>query len=207
MNKKALLIAIFIIAVMILPTFATVLAAPKEQLDFVLYIQGGTAKSQWLHDNGYLVGSPDNKWVAAVPLPPPEGCAVWNYINAPFVVKKVWLVIGGETIPYECLDYAATVSGPLNWLTKTSNFKIDETLTIYLTPADKAAKNAWGTLEMRTVSHSPYPPPTGVVVGTFEGHGTGALEGVKVQGTTRTEMIGTPPVSTKVREGTATGWP
>lgn len=201
MNKKAVMATIALVVVMMLPTLAPVLAAPKEKVDFALYIQGSTPSSTWLHDHGYLVVSPDEKWSDSW-VPPPEGPAVYHYINMPFILTKVWLVLDGETIPYTRLDYTAAISGDRNRLTMMVDWKADETVTIY---TDSSKTIVLGSLEMRTVSRGPYIPTLDVVVGTFEGHGTGALEGVKVKGDTYSTMIlGVP---TRVRDGIAMDWP
>ena len=203
MNKKVLMVAIFLIAAIVLPAFATVQAAPKETVTFNLYIQGGIPGG--LHATGQVVMSPDKRYDPPPPdYPPPEGYAVMHFFDAPFKPTDVWLEVDGQTIPYSLLVYTATVSGSVNWLTETSDFKYDETVTIF---SDSSKTTVWGTLEIRTVTHSPYPPPVGVVIGTFEGHGTGAIEGVKVQGTTSTEMIGSPSKPAKVRDGIAMNWP
>jgi len=204
MNKKVLVAGIVFATVIMLFSMTPVLAAPKEKVDFALYIQGATPSTAILHANGYLVGSPDEKWASPV-LPPPDGCAVWHYINAPFNPTNVTLVIDGTTIPYSRLVYTAAISGNINWLNdQQTEWKVDETVTIY---TSSAKTTVWGTLEMRTVSHSYFSPtPTlGMVVGSFVGHGTGALEGVKVQGDcSAIRILG---VTTRVRGGIAMGWP
>jgi hypothetical protein len=203
MKKKGFMAAIALIALMMLSTLAPVLAAPKEEKDFALYIQGSIAPNS--HANGYVVGSPDNKWTQPppAPLPPPDGYAVMHYIDAPFNPSNVWVVIGEETIPFAHIVYAAEISGNINWLNdKQAQWKVDEKVTIY---TDSSKTTVWGTLEMRTLSHDYLSASVGVVVGSFEGHGTGALEGVKVQGDA-TAMISN-NILTRVRDGVAVSWP
>ena len=204
MNKKALVAGIVFATVIMLFSMTPVLAAPKEELDFALNIQGGLPSTEWLHANGYIVVSPDKRWsYPGAPLPPPDGYAIRHYIDVPFNPTNVWVVINGETIPYSRLVYTAKVSGNVNYLNDMqANWKIDETVTIY---TDSLKTTVWGTLEMRAVSHDYLMPSLGVVVGTFEGHGTGALEGVKVQGDcSAIRILG---VTTRVRGGIAMGWP
>src|SRR3990172_1808099 len=193
MKKKVLVAGIVFAVAIMLFSMTPVLAVPKEKVDFALYIQGALPPSSWLYANGYLVGSPDKGYPGSNPPPPPEGYAVRHYINAPFNPTNVWLVVNGETILYSRLDYTAAISGDINWLTKNdndANWKVDETVTIY---TDASKNTVWGTLEINTVDSA--------AVGTFEGHGTGALEGVKVQGDSL-QISGT-----RVREGIAMGWP
>lgn len=204
MKGKLVLIsalALLMLFLMILP----VLAAPKEKVDFALYIRGSTPSGAWLHANGYLKVSPDKLYPpnSVPPPPPPEDYAVGHYIGAPFNPTNVWLVVDATTILYERLTYTATVDGSYNWLTNSAVYKIDEVVTIY---TDSSKITVWGTLEIRTVdTHTAYLSPDFGVSGTFEGHGTGALEGVKVQGDNGRYMIG--GLATRVREGIAMGWP
>ena len=140
--------AIALAALVMLSMLAPALAAPKQEKDFALYIQGATPSAAILHANGYLVGSPDEKWASPV-LPPPDGCAVWHYINAPFTPTYVWLVVGGVTIPFERLIYTAAISGNINWLIdQQTEWKVDETVTIY---TSSAKTTIWGEVEIRTV--------------------------------------------------------
>ena len=196
MNKKVLVAGIVFATVIMLFSTAPVLAAPKEELDFTLYIQGATPSSSTLHNNGYLKVSPDKNWTAGE-------YAVRHYINAPFIPTNVWLEIDGETIPSSRLVYTAEISGNINYLNdQQANWHLDETVTIY---TDSTKTTVWGALEMLSRSHDYLISSLGVVVGTFVGHGTGALEGVKVQGDVLIMRIA--GVSTRIREGIAMGWP
>ena len=196
MKKKGLVAGIVFAIVIMLFSTAPVLAAPKEELDFTLCIQGATPSSSTLHDNGYLKVSPDKNWTAGE-------YAVRHYIDAPFNPTNIWLEINGETIPNSRLVYTAKISGNINYLNDMqANWHLDETVTIY---TDSSKTAVWGTLEMLSRSHDYLVASLGVVVGTFVGHGTGALEGVKVQGDVLIMRIA--DVSTRIREGFAVGWP
>ena len=196
MNKKVLVAGIVFATAVMLFSMTPVLAAPKEELDFKLCIQGSVPSSSTLHDNGYLKVSPDKNWTAGE-------YAVRHYIDAPFIPTNVWLEIDGETIPSSRLVYTAEISGNINYLNdQQANWHLDETVTIY---TDSTKTTVWGTLEMLSRSHDYLISSLGVVVGTFVGHGTGALEGVKVQGDVLVMRIA--GVSTRIREGIAVGWP
>src|SRR4030066_215278 len=94
-----------------------------------------------------------------------------------------------------------SISGNINYLNdQQANWHLDETVTIY---TDSTKTTVWGTLEMLSRSHDYLISSLGVVVGTFVGHGTGALEGVKVQGDVLVMRIA--GVSTRIREGIAVG--
>ena len=190
MNKKVTVVVVALIVALMLSSVALVFAAPKEIVDFALYFRGALAGDlEWCHENGYIVSSPDNKWVEG--QGPPEGYAVLHYINAPYVANFVELVVDGTTIPMERLHYTATLSGTRNLLASIGCIQVDETITIY----DETG-NEWGTLEMRAATSNR----------KFVGHGTGGLSGVKVQGVCeQVEYKGVP--NTRYRIGTAVGWP
>ena len=202
MNKKVTIVAITLIAAMMLSSVALVLAAPKEEVDFALYLRGALAGDmEWCHEMGYLVVSPDNRWVLPQ-VPPPEGYVVWHFVNAPFDATFYELVVNGETFPMERLDLTSTVSGTANWLTSHLNVKVDETVTIY---TDETKSTVWGTIEMRSVKQNEWPVQPLGLGGNFVGHGTGALSGVKVHGDAGTVDYG--GLTTRSRIGTAMGWP
>ena len=201
MKKNVLVAGIVFATVIILFSTAPVLAAPKEKVDFALYIQGALPSSTWLHENGYIRVSPDNRW--PLPPPPPEGPAVRHYFDAPFNPTNVWLVIDGTEIPYSRLSYTAAISGELHFISDTQNWRVHETVTIY---TDSSKTTVWGTIEIRCVAQYDIPEASpGVPHGTFEGHGTGPLEGVKVKGYALSRTFS--GVSTRAREGIAMGWP
>src|SRR4030067_3372590 len=120
MNKKVLVAGIVFATVIMLFSMTPVLAAPKEELDFTLYIQGATPSSSTLHNNGYLKVSPDKNWTAGE-------YAVRHYIDAPFNPTNVWVEIDGETIPNSRLVYTAKISGNINYLNdQQANWHLDE---------------------------------------------------------------------------------
>lgn len=197
MNKKVLILVITLVAVMMFSSLVPVLATPKNQVTFKLFIQGAVPSAASLHTNGYLFASPDKLFA----VPPVVGVSpTWHYRDAPFNPTNVWLEIDGETIPYTRLSYTAFVSGEINWVESKQIFRVDEVVTIYTT---EAKTTVLGTIDIHTRSIDVLPSTYDVAIGTFVGHGTGDLEGVKVQGASLNENL---PGSTRVRDGVATGW-
>jgi hypothetical protein len=204
LNKKVTIVAVALIVAMMLSSIALVLAAPKEKVDFALYIRGGLEGNFGeVHEDGYLVSSPNNRWVQPQ-VPPPDGYNVWHFNNVePWIATFIEVVVNGETFLMERLDYEATISGNINWVTMHFNVKVDEIVTIY-TNEDK--EEVWGTIEMRTLKQNPWQAPQTGLYGNFVGHGTEELAGVKVHG----GDVGTVDYGgelTRARIGTAMGWP
>ena len=104
-------------------------------------------------------------------------------------MSTIRLEVGGETIPI--VDYSCLIDRTINLATGTGAIRISESIVV-----------AYGTLEIQTAETiSGYDTSDYSIEGSFVGHGTGLLEGVKVQGITWRVSDGE-----HIREGTVMGW-
>ena len=187
MNKKRLgfALAFTFIAMLATPIVGTVMAGKgQEKLDFLLHV----------------VGTPippvDKAWEAGVTV----HVRGYNFM----VLGDFYVQVGAETIPKECLSYAAKLD--LNSNSKHEQYVLtaNEVITIY---TDDTKTVERGTLELKSLSYNP--AGNGA---NFVGFGTGEFEGVKVSGKSTGVTIPNPfppPDNLLVldRIGTAMGWP
>ena len=195
MSRKALVIAVVLIAVAMLATPLVGLAKAgqgQEKLDFVLHLEGlpDTAVS----DRSWVAGSTSHNRGAA-----------WN------VWKDAYVYIGEdgavEMITKAYLSYDCELDSNRNVKAGFFILGARETITIW---EDTAQTVRRGTLELLSLSNNP--AGSGA---NFVGFGTGEFEGVKVQGISAPLAIipdpnpipPSPYLLSLYREGTVMGWP
>ena len=202
---KKVAVAVLAMALLMM-TFAAVpvMAKPKEKVSYVLNVSVvpaglGTHQSPSWKLPGYLA-------------PPPEGAAVVHFRDDVLIVTTVLtLTINGVEIPKEYLEYKATVDYSLytvNWVSFDVPMvgKVDETIEIY-TSTEHTPANLWATVGGRCVfAYNYFAFITDMNTGTFEGHGTGALEGALAKGVSGNYFAGGVLLYFS-REGTITNWP
>ncbi|MCW4031279.1 MAG: hypothetical protein NWE80_02845 [Candidatus Bathyarchaeota archaeon] len=179
MEKKVLGIAVILMTVAMLAASMVGLAQAgkgQEKQYFKLYIVGAPDQT-----TGERRWTPD-----PVTGPRVHGRDYeWGFTDV------LQVTIGDTTYSPPDVSYSCTIDGDYNVVTWLGHQRVRETVTFYCfsEPA---------TLEILTIGSLAH---EGVV---FTGHGTGALEGVKVQGTTWAVVL--PPLAV-TREGTIMGWP
>jgi len=181
LNKKAFVLALMLLAIPIL-TVLPVQAKPKQT--FILYVEGET-----------ILGDPDTRTWLSGPHPimhMKEGN--WG------VTGEFWIQIGDDPtnkIHLNPDDYSVEIASNLNLKNFGWTSLVRETIDL----SDEFGEEA--TLEIQVVYGRMM-----VRHGSFVGHGTGALEGVKVAG--ESTVINDPPGSLRgelTRAGTVMGWP
>jgi hypothetical protein len=140
----------------------------------------------------YIVGAPDQTtgeifWIPdSVTGPIKHGRNVeWGF------TAVLQVMIGDTTYNSPDVSYSCTIDADYNVATLVGHQRVRETVTFYCFSEPT-------TLEILTIGSL---AEEGVV---FTGHGTGALKGVKVHGTTWAILL--PPLAV-TREGTVMGWP
>ena len=186
MNRKILVIAgfVMVLAVLATPMVGLVHAGKGEEKQYFKI---------------HLVGLPNESTAEIKWTPDPDTGPMKHGRDAEWGLLDVLEVtIGGNTIT-EGISYSCIICADYNGVTFKGVQRIRETVTFSDIDGEE------GTLEILAIGK------LGDVGATFTGHGTGALEGVKVDGTTWAELIswpGMPPVRLDVtREGTVMGWP
>jgi hypothetical protein len=148
----------------------------------------------------YLVGLPDQSTGEIRWTPDPITGPIKHGRDVEWDLVDVFAVtIGSDTIT-EGISYSCKICADYNSVTSKGIQRIREIITFSDIDGEE------GTLEILAIGK------LGDEGATFTGHGTGALEGVKVGGTTWGSLIpwsgGGPPVRLEVtREGTVRGWP
>jgi hypothetical protein len=180
---------------------ATVLALAVVLLatPYIGMVNAGKGQEK-LYFKLYIVGLPDYSTGEIRHTPDPD--------NGPFnhgrdvewlPVDVLEVTIGSTTYYPDDVSYSNVLDADYNTETLVGHQRIRETVTF------NDISGGMGTIEIWAIGSL---AKVGVV---FTGHGTGALEGVKVEGTTWAELIswpGVPPVRLAVtREGTVMGWP
>jgi len=186
-NRKVLVIFVAFMAIAMLATPMVGLA------------QAGKGQEKQ-YFKSYLVGLPNEstgeiRWTPdPITGPMKHGREVeWG------LVEVLEVTIGSDTIT-EGISYSCKICADYNSVTFKGVQRIRETITFSDIDGEE------GTLEILAIGK------LGDEGATFTGHGTGVLEGVKVEGTTWANLIpwsgGGPPVRLAVtREGTVMGWP
>jgi hypothetical protein len=178
-NKKVLVMAVALMAVALLATpMAASVRAGKGQGKqyFKLYIVGAPDQT-----TGEISWTPD-----PVTGPMKHGRNVeWGF------TAVLQVTVGDTTYSSPDVSYGCTIDGDYNVVTLVGHQRVRETVTFYCFSEPAA-------LEILAIGSL---AEEGVV---FTGHGTGALEGVKVEGTTWAVVL--PPLAV-TREGTVMGWP
>jgi len=178
-EKKVLGIAVILMAV-------ALLAASMVELG-----QAGKGQEKQ-YFKLYIVGAPDQTTGEISWTPDPVTGPMKHGRNVEWGFTAVLQVTAGDTT-YSSPDvsYSCKIDADYNVATLVGHQRVRETVTFYCfsEPA---------TLEILTIGSL---AKEGVV---FTGHGTGALESVKVEGTTWAVVL--PPLAI-TREGTVMGWP
>jgi len=160
------------------PMIGTVMAGKgQEKLEFLLHVEG----------NPTPIPPPDKVWEAGVTA---------HMRGANFMVLgDLFVQVGAETIPQECLSYVAKLD--LNSNTKHGTYVLtaNEVITIY---TDESQTVERGTLELKSLSYNP-----AFNGATFVGFGTGEFEGVKLHGTSTGVTVNSVLVIDRI--GTAMG--
>jgi hypothetical protein len=178
-NRKITLITMALIVVVLLAT-------PMAGL-----VQAGKGQEKQ-YFKLYIVGAPNQATGEIWFTPDPVNGPMKHGRNVEWGVTLVLQVtIGNTTYSPPDISYSCTIDGDYNVVTLGGHQRVREAVTFYCfsEPA---------TLEILVIGSL---AKVGVV---FTGHGTGALEGVKVEGTTWTVVL--PPLAV-TREGTVMGWP
>lgn len=210
MNKKILMLTLMMMAMLTL-TIIPVQAAPKEPLDFELHIEGMAIG--WGEWGSYHAGPRGTE------AENPTKDLIQRTFHAKatdFVIDSVELTIDNQLMKwgYDTEDYYFEIteehSFNFNWNTFIGPSKAKDTIIFY----EPGTTTVWGTLEIsvREKMNFGTMPPTSE--GFIIGKGTGALKGVKIEGTTNGVHIplgdpsGNPlPIVTILdRVGTITGW-
>jgi hypothetical protein len=178
-NKKVLVMAVALIAIAMLatPFVGCVIAGKGQEKEYFKL---------------YVVGAPDDTTGEIWWTPDPVTGPMKHGRNVEWGFTLVLQVtIGDTTYSSPDVSYSCTIDADYNVVTLVGHQRVRETVTFYCfsEPA---------TLEILTIGSLVH---EGVV---FTGHGTGALEGVKVHGTTWAILL--PPLAV-TREGTVMGWP
>lgn len=140
----------------------------------------------------YVVGAPDQTTGEISWTPDPVTGPIKHGRNVEWGFTLVLQVtIDDTTYSSPDISYTCTIDGDYNVATLVGHQRVRETVTFYCfsEPA---------SLEILVIGSL---AKEGVV---FTGHGTGALEGVKTEGTTWAVVL--PPLAV-TREGTVMGWP
>ena len=179
MNRKILLTVLALATVLLATPYIGMVSAGKgqEKLYFKLYVVGSPNQ-----DTGEIRWTPDP---ATGPMK--HGRDVEWGTTLVLQVK-----IGSETYSPPDVSYSCVIDGDYNVATFIGHQRVRETITFY------DGSEVVGTIEILNIGKL---GEEGVV---FTGHGTGALEGVKVKGTTWAVVL--PPLAV-TREGTVMGWP
>jgi hypothetical protein len=178
MNRKILLTVLVLTAIMLATPYVGMAYAGKgeEKQYFKLYVVGRTNSA-----TGEIWFTPD-----------PVTGPMKHGRNVEWLSSKVLQVtIGSKTYSTPDISYSCVIDADYNIVTLVGHQRVRETVTFYCF-AEPA------TLEILAIGDL---GQAGVV---FTGHGTGALEGVKVKGTTWAVVL--PPLAV-TREGTIMGWP
>lgn len=177
MNRKSLNVAVTLMAIAVLSTAMVGLANAGK---------GQTKETYWFYVNG-SIAEPEpytRTWTTA--------SGVLQARSEPYSpdMSTIQLQVGGIVIPI--VDYTCLIDRTINLATGTGTIRISESIVV-----------AVGTLEIQTAETiSGYGTSDYSVEGSFVGHGTGLLEGAKVQGMTWRVSDGA-----HIREGTVMGWP
>ena len=173
MNKKILISTVMMLAMLTL-LMIPVQAAPKEKLDFELYIEGRAIG--W--GEGAHAG-PRGTEAADVTKPDLIQRTFHNKATV-FEISSVILTIDG--VPFKMTDGDFEISEDqsfnFNWGTMVGTSKAKDTITF------SNGEDVWGTLEIslrEKMNFATMPPSS---EGIIFGKGTGALKGVKIEGTT-----------------------
>ena len=177
MNKKILMLTLMLLAMLTLTIIPVQAGKGQDKLDFTLYVVGWTDP-----DTGERWGPPY--------LPPP---IVYGHGRDIEWIPPVELsvTVDGETYTTisdpVSISYSVKLDWDLNLDTFVGMIRARDTITFYEGTVEL------GTLEILAVGSA-----------TFVGHGTGALEGVTVKGTTSSEIVF--PYLEVTRDGTVMGW-
>lgn len=175
MNRKVLVIFAALVAVAMMATPLVGIAQAGK---------GQTTQYFMLYMEGMTTGPPERVWTS-------DG--ITHLRGLPWIVIGAFKVtIGATTTSLTPADYSGYLDFNVNSKTMEFTITVHETITV-----------AGGTLEIMSVDKMS--AVTGIGSGTFVGHGTGALEGVKVQGATSGQSVG--GIDYITREGTVMGWP
>jgi len=193
MNKKVLALTLILLAIPLLTIVPVQAGKGQEKLYFKLYAEGMpdfTTFDRWWQAGVTAHIRGDRWWQAGVTA---------HIRGMPWLVLGAFEVTIGEDppIPLDPGDYSS--SQDLNSNTKTTNGEMKERIIITFDG---------GTLEILAVGKLYNALSlTMYIEGTFVGHGTGALEGVKVAGTiSSTIALGGLGLG-MTYEGTVMGWP
>lgn len=176
MNRKVLDVVVTLMAVAMLST---------AMVGLVNAGKGQTKETYWFYVNG-SIAEPEpytRVWTT-------KG-GVLQARSEPYSpdMSTIQLEVGGNIIPI--VSYSCLIDRTINLATGTGAIRISESITV-----------AYGTLEIQTAETiSGYGTSDYSVEGSFVGHGTGLLEGAKVQGITWRASDGA-----HIRDGTVMGW-
>jgi hypothetical protein len=186
-NKKFLVIAVALMAVAMLAT------------PMIGMVQAGKGQEKQ-YFKIYLVGLPNESTGEIRWTPDPDTGPMKHGREVEWGLVDVLEVTIGDNTITEGISYSCKICADYNSVTFKGVQRIRETITFSDIDGEE------GALEILAIGK------LGAEGATFTGHGTGALEGVKVGGTTWGGIIpwsgGGPPVRLEVtREGTVMGWP
>jgi hypothetical protein len=177
-NRKILLTVLVLASVLLATPYVGMVSAGEgqEKEYFKLYIVGAPDQT-----TGEISWTPD-----PVTGPMKHGRNVeWGF------TAVLQVTIGDTTYSSPDVSYSCTIDADYDAVTLVGHQRVRETVTFYCFSEPT-------TLEILTIGSL---AEEGVV---FTGHGTGALKGVKVHGTTWAVLL--PPLAV-TREGTVMGWP
>jgi hypothetical protein len=203
MRKKVLMLTLMLLAMLTL-SIINVQAAPKEKLDFELYIVGRAI--DWGED-----AHAGPRGTEAADVTKPDLIQRTLHIKATvFEIYSAILTIdeGSFEMTEGDFDISEDQSFNFNWATMAGTSKAKDTITF------SDGEEVWGTLEISVrekMNFATMPPSS---EGIIFGKGTGALKGVKIEGTTtgihipQGDPSGDPlPIDTMLtRVGTISGW-
>ncbi len=192
MNKKILILTVMLLATLTL-AIVPVQAAPKTEQTFTLYIEGTI--TDW--GEGAHAGP---RGTEAADLTKPD------LIQRTFHNKATVFEISYADLTIdEVYRFGTPIGGEEKY---TDSSKAKDTITFY------DGEEVWGTLEISVREKMNFATMTPSSEGIIFGKGTGALKGVKIEGTTTGIYIPLgafggdplPIITTLTRVGTITDW-